>query len=91
MTKADAVKKIAGITGLTHQTTHDTIDAMVETMQEALNTDGKFTLQGFGTFTKVTKKARKGRNPKTGETIDIPEKQAVKFSPAQSLKDLVNA
>jgi len=51
--------------------------------------DGKITLTGFGTFEKVLRKARTGRNPKTGEAIEIKAGNVVKFKPGKQLKDSV--
>lgn len=66
------------------------IDALVETVSEDLKgNDGKLTLVGFGTFKTITKKQKKGRNPKTGGEIIIPKKRVVKFIPGKKLKDLV--
>ena len=51
--------------------------------------NGKFTLVGFGTFAKVRRKARKGRNPATGEEIKIKARNAVTFKPGKALKDAI--
>ena len=51
--------------------------------------DGKVTVVGFGTFSKVTRKARQGRNPQTGEAIKIKARKVVKFKPGKKLKDAV--
>ncbi|NVM20266.1 MAG: HU family DNA-binding protein [Desulfobacterales bacterium] len=59
-------------------------------VQKALKKkDGKITLVGFGTFSKVRRKARKGRNPQTGEEIKIKASNAVKFKPGKALKDTI--
>jgi DNA-binding protein HU-beta len=51
--------------------------------------EGKVTLVGFGTFSKVRRKARKGRNPQTGEIIKIKASNTVKFKPGKALKDVI--
>lgn len=65
------------------------IDAIVDVITEELKSDGKVTLVGFGTFKTNLKLEKKGRNPRTGEEIIIPEKKVVKFVPGKNLKDLV--
>jgi DNA-binding protein HU-beta len=60
------------------------------TLEMELPEAGKIILQGIGTFEVVEKAARKGRNPATGQEIDIPAKKAIKFKPAKELADKVN-
>ncbi len=62
------------------------LDALIEVISEELKKEGKVTLAGFGTFKTVFKKQKKGRNPKTGVMIIIPEKKAVRFLPGKALK-----
>ena len=59
------------------------IDAVTKTLKKK---DGKVSLVGFGTFSKIRRKARKGRNPRTGEEIKIKASNAVKFTPGKKLK-----
>ena len=67
------------------------IDAYIDVVTEELKKkQGKLTLVGFGTFKTITKKQKKGRNPRTGKEITIPQKRAVKFVPGKKLKALVN-
>jgi DNA-binding protein HU-beta len=66
------------------------IDSMVEVVSNELKKkDGKLTLVGFGTFKTIIKKQKKGRNPRTGGQIMIPQKRVVKFVPGKKLKGLV--
>jgi len=66
------------------------LDSFMSNVTKALKKkDGKVTLVGFGTFAKVRRKARKGRNPQTGEPIKIKAKNAVKFKAGKKLKDAV--
>jgi DNA-binding protein HU-beta len=66
------------------------IDSLVEVVSKELKKkDGKLTLVGFGTFKTITKKQKKGRNPRTGESIVIPKKRVVKFVPGKKLKELI--
>lgn len=66
------------------------IDSLVEIAANELKTkNGKLTLVGFGTFRTIIKKQKKGRNPRTGADIIIPQKRVVKFVPGKKLKELV--
>ncbi len=66
------------------------IDSLVEVVSKELKKkEGKLTLVGFGTFKTITKKKKKGRNPRTGENIVIPKKRVVKFVPGKKLKELI--
>lgn len=89
MTKADLVEKIAEKGGMTKITAERVLSAFLVAVEDALVKDGKLMLTGFGTFSVDTRKARKGRNPRTGEEIDIPESKVVKFSVGKQLKELV--
>lgn len=65
------------------------IDATFEEIKTAIKDENRFLFPGFGTFSQKTRAARKGRNPKTGETIDIKSQKTVTFKPAQSLRDFL--
>jgi DNA-binding protein HU-beta len=90
MNKADLINVISESTGLTKTKSGDVIDVITESMKTALVNGEKVTLVGFGTFTSSKRKGRKGRNPKTGEVITIPEKTVVKFKSGSYLTDSVN-
>ncbi|WP_027358856.1 HU family DNA-binding protein [Desulforegula conservatrix] len=88
MTKADLIDKMASSAGITKTAAGAALEAFMEGVVEALKEeDGKVTLVGFGTFTKTTRKARKGRNPRTGEEITIDACDVVKFKPGKMLRD----
>ncbi len=89
MTKADLVEKIAEKGGMTKINAERVLNAFLTAVEDALVKDGKLMLTGFGTFSVDTRKARKGRNPRTGEEINIPESKVVKFSVGKQLKELV--
>ena len=74
---------------LTKRQVAEALDAILTTIQEGVATEGKVVLVGFGTFEAVLSKAREGRNPKTGEVIQIPEKKVVRFSAGKDLKESV--
>lgn len=74
----------AGITLLQAQ---KAFDSMIEEMKISLKKGDRITVSGFGSFELITRKARKGRNPRTGETLSIPSKKSVKFHPSRSYKE----
>ena len=85
MNKADLVNSISEKTGLTKSKTNEVVDAFVSSITEALKNGEKVTLVGFGTFATTKKEARKGRNPKTGETIENQSKTVAKFKAGSEL------
>ena len=91
MNKADLINKVAEKSGLTKTKTAEVIDTLVDTMQEALSTGEKITLVGFGSFDVSKRDARKGRNPKTGDVIDIAAKSVVRFKSGKELTESVNS
>jgi len=91
MNKADLVNEISSKTGLTKTKTNDVVDAIVESIQNALSKGERVTLVGFGTFDTITRKERKGRNPKTGAELYIPEKKAARFKAGSNLSNVVNS
>jgi DNA-binding protein HU-beta len=91
MNKADLVNEISSRTGLTKTKTGEVIDSIVESIQGALAKGDKVTLVGFGTFDTITRKERKGRNPKTGAELHIPEKKAARFKAGSNLSNVVNS
>jgi DNA-binding protein HU-beta len=90
MNKADLVNSISEKTGLTKSKTNEVVDAFVSSITESLKNGEKVTLVGFGTFATTKKEARKGRNPKTGETIEIQSKTVAKFKAGSELSKSVN-
>ncbi len=90
MTKAHLIDKIAGNAKITKVAADRVLEAFIESVKETLITEGKITLSGFGTFAAEMRKARKGRNPRTGETITIPAAKMIKFRPGKTLKDSIN-
>ena len=90
MNKADLVNSISQKTGLTKTKTNEVIDAFVESVTESLKDGNKVTLVNFGTFNTSKRDARKGRNPKTGETIEIPAKRVSRFKVGTGLSKNIN-
>ena len=90
MTKAQLIDAIAEDTGLTKIKAAEALTSVMDNVTNTLKTkEGKVTLVGFGTFTKVKRKARKGRNPQTGEAIKIKACNVVKFRPGKKLREAI--
>jgi DNA-binding protein HU-beta len=90
MTKAELIEQMAKDAGISKAAATTALSSMIDGITKALKKkDSKVTLVGFGTFSKVRRKARKGRNPQTGDTIKIKASNTVKFKPGKKLKDAV--
>ncbi|NPA12474.1 MAG: HU family DNA-binding protein [Aquificae bacterium] len=89
MTKAELVAKVAAQAGLTKASAERCINAFVSALTEALEKGERVALPGLGVFNVKERKARKGRNPRTGEVIKIPARKVVVFHPAKALKERV--
>jgi DNA-binding protein HU-beta len=90
MTKAELVDQMAKDAGITKVAAGATLDSFITNVTKALKKkNGKVTLVGFGTFAKVRRKARKGRNPQTGEPLKIKARNAVTFKAGKKLKDAI--
>ena len=90
MTKAELVEKMAKDAKISKAAAGKALDSFSDSVKKALKKkDGKVTLVGFGTFSKVRRKARKGINPQTGEKIKIKARNAVKFTPGKALKNAI--
>lgn len=81
MNKSDLIQKVADNTGQTKAQAKANVEVVLNAIQDGVTVTGKVSLQGFGNFTTVTRKARVGRNPQTGAAIEIAEKTVVKFKP----------
>ena len=89
MNKAELVEEVAGKVGLTKKVSREVIDAIVSAIIDSLAREERVTLVGFGTFQVMERKARTGRNPQTGQTIQIPAKKVPKFKPGKGLRGAV--
>lgn len=87
--KADLVDKVADKTGLTKKDSNAAVEAVFDSIQEFLAEDEKVQLIGFGTFEVRERAARKGRNPQTGEEIQIPATKVPAFKAGKNLKEAV--
>ena len=90
MTKAELVETMAKDAKISKAAAGKALDSFSDSVKKALKKkDGRVTLVGFGTFSKVRRKARKGINPQTGEKIKIKARNAVKFTPGKALKNAI--
>ena len=90
MNKTELVAAIAEKTGLTKKDAEGAVKAFTDTVAEQLKAGDKIQLVGFGTFEVTERAARTGKNPQTGEAINIPASKAPKFKAGKALKDVVN-
>jgi integration host factor subunit beta len=90
MTKADLVEEVSKVTELTRKDSEVIVDTLFESVIKALKTGDKLEVRGFGSFRVRQRNARVGRNPKTGEKVEVPAKRVPYFKPSKELKDLIN-
>jgi DNA-binding protein HU-beta len=89
MNKTELVKAVAEQAELTQKDAAKAVDALIETISETLAQEEKIQLIGFGTFEVRERSARKGRNPQTGEEIEIAASKVPAFKPGKELKEAV--
>lgn len=89
MTKSELVAKTAEKAGITKASAERAVNAAIEAVIEALTKGERVAIPGLGVFNIRTRKARKGRNPRTGTEITIPARKVVSFTAAKSLKESV--
>ena len=92
MTKAELIENVHGRAteggnSLTKKQTGELVDIVFTVLGDAIRGDNRFTYPGFGTFTVKERKAREGRNPRTGDPIQIPASKTVSFKPAPKFKE----
>ena len=90
MTKAELVEEVSRVSDLTKKHSEVIVDTVFQTIVEALHRGDKIELRGFGSFRLRRREPRKGRNPKTGDKVDVPPKRVPYFKPGKELKDLIN-
>jgi len=89
MTKSELIDKVAKESKIPRAAAERAINTFTATITEVLKAGGKITLPGFGTYLVSNRSARKGRNPRTGEEIDIPAARIPKFKAGKGLKGAV--
>ena len=87
MGKKEILARMSRDGGITLAQAQKAFSSLLRGMRESLKQGGKINLSGFGSFEVKVREARKGRNPKTGTTIQIPPKKRVKFNPSRSFKN----
>ena len=90
MTKAELVEEVSRVSELTKKHSEAIVDTVFRSIVEALHRGEKIELRGFGSFRLRQREPRKGRNPKTGDRVDVPPKKVPYFKPGKELKDLIN-
>ncbi len=89
MTKNELVEKVAKKSSLTKRAASDSVNATFNLIRDALARNEKVIITGFGTFLVRSRAARRGRNPQTGQTIQIPNKKTPGFTAGKTLKRLI--
>jgi DNA-binding protein HU-beta len=90
MTKNELAEEVASRNGLTASQARQVVESVIDTVSDELARGGEVALAGFGKFSVSHRAARQGRNPSTGETINIAASKAAKFSAASALKKRLN-
>ncbi|MCP3962297.1 MAG: HU family DNA-binding protein [bacterium] len=91
MTRAELVEAVAAATNLHKQDAEKIVAAVLEAMTEAIQDGSQIELRGFGSFRIRQRAARGGRNPATGEAVEVPPKRVCYFRPGKVLVDLLNS
>ena len=90
MTKAALVEEVSRVADLTKKHSEVIVDTVFRSIITALRRGEKIELRGFGSFRLRQREPRKGRNPKTGDRVDVPPKKVPYFKPGKELKELIN-
>lgn len=90
MTKQDMVNRMAAEAGISKAAAGRALESCMRAIGEELKKTGRLSLVGFGTFSCVQRRARTGRNPRTGGAVDIPARKVVRFRAGKGLSEVVN-
>jgi len=90
LTKADLIEEVLRITELPRKESETIVETIFESIIVSLQKGDKIEIRGFGSFRTRARRGRVGRNPKTGEKVEVPAKKIPFFKPSKELKDLVN-
>ena len=90
MTKADLVDEVVRVSKLSKKQAETIVNTVFASIVSALKREDKIELRGFGSFRVRRRRSRQGRNPKTGDRVEVPEKRIPYFKPGKDLKDLIN-
>jgi integration host factor subunit beta len=91
MTKADLIEEVVRVSNVSKKHAEVIVNTVFASIVEALQRDDKIELRGFGSFRVRKRRSRHGRNPKTGDHVEVPEKRIPYFKPGKELKDLINS
>jgi integration host factor subunit beta len=91
LTKADLIEEVLRITELPRKESETIVETIFESIIDALQKGDKIEIRGFGSFRTRQRRGRVGRNPKTGEKVEVPAKKIPFFKPSKELKDFVNS
>jgi integration host factor subunit beta len=90
MTKADLIDEVSRLAELTRKDSEVIVETIFDSVVRSLRAGDKIEIRGFGSFRTRQRKPRMGRNPKTGEKVEVPAKRVPYFKPSKELKDLIN-
>src|ERR1700690_532372 len=90
MTKADLIDEVSRLAELTRKDSEAIVETIFDSIVRSLRVGDKIEIRGFGSFRTRQRKPRVGRNPKTGDRVEVPAKKIPFFKPSKELKDLVN-
>jgi integration host factor subunit beta len=90
MTKAELVEDVSRVADLNRKEAELVVDTVFQSVIDALHRGEKVELRGFGSFRLRQRDSRRGRNPKTGDAVDVPPKSVPYFKPGKELRDLIN-
>ena len=90
LTKADLIEEVLRVTELPRKESETIVETIFESIIGALQKGEKIEIRGFGSFRTRERRGRVGRNPKTGEKVEVPAKKIPFFKPSKELKDMVN-
>ena len=90
MTKADLIDEVSRAVDMTRKDSESLVETILDSIVRALRRSDKIEIRGFGSFRTRQRKPRTGRNPKTGEKVEVPAKTIPFFKPSKELKDLIN-
>src|ERR1700720_4043121 len=91
LTKADLIEEVLKVTELPRKESETIVETIFDSIIEAIQKGEKIEIRGFGSFRTRQRKGRMGRNPKTGEKVEVPAKRIPFFKPSKELKDFVNS
>jgi len=90
MTKADLIEEVSRLAELTRKDSEVIVETIFDSVVRTLRAGDKIEIRGFGSFRTRQRKPRVGRNPKTGDRVEVPPKKIPFFKPSKELKEMVN-